>query len=133
MRIFCPAIVLSSSLLPRTASEVARRATPVALFVGNIPHPRGRACRLGLGATHNLLVGVGVAPDSPVKPAVELEGSPGSVRTQTRPPRAGEPVQWSSVSCRAPRRPRREQPDYLVRDRGTESNRGAHGLRLAGR
>src|SRR3954452_5121164 len=100
MRIFCPAIVLSSSLLlvppsqtwPGGPHPLLCRSDLIRAFA----HPRSRACRLVFGATRSLLAGVGVAPDDPLLLAVELEGSPGSVRTQTGPPCAGEPVQWSS-------------------------------------
>src|SRR3954447_9537625 len=62
-------------LTRRTAkSDVARRATPVALLLGaSRPTPEvGRVAPSG--TTRDLLDRVGVAPDSPVLLAVELEG-----------------------------------------------------------
>src|SRR3954467_15449900 len=100
MRIFCPAIVLSSSLLLVPPSQTWPGGPHPLLCRSNLirtfAHPRGRACRLGFGATRSLLADVGVAPDDPRTAGRRVEGSPGSVRTQTGPPYAGEPVQWSS-------------------------------------
>src|SRR3954453_2787605 len=100
MRIFCPAIVLSSSLLLVPPSQTWPGGPHPLLcrsdLIRTFAHPRGRACRLGFGATRSLLADVGVAPDDPRTAGRRVEGSPGSVRTQTGPPCAGEPVQWSS-------------------------------------
>src|SRR3954453_9875949 len=85
MRIFCPAIVLSSSLLVVPPSQtVARRATPVALLRRATPTPEVGRVALSR-ATRDLLDLVGGAPDSPGPAGRRAGGSPGSVRTQTGP------------------------------------------------
>src|SRR4051794_32630639 len=63
MRIFCPAIVLSSSLLLVPPSQTWPGGPHPLLcrsdLIRTFAHPRGRACRLGFGATSSLLADVG--------------------------------------------------------------------------
>src|SRR3954447_20970476 len=85
MRIFCPAIVLSSSLLVVPPSQTWPGGPHPLLCSGERPRPPRSGVSPFPGQRATLLDLVGVAPDSPGPAGRRAGGSPGSVRTQTGP------------------------------------------------